>query len=62
MKALKQQYLDLVERHGEDVTELRQFRRELLELNRRHRREAMTMYARMIAKIQKTIRGGRRPR
>jgi hypothetical protein len=53
LKGLKRQYLELVRIHGEEITEFQPFKQSLLELNRRHRLEAMRMYAKIISKIQR---------
>ncbi len=58
LKDLKREYLELVRVHGEDVAELKRFKRSLLEMNRRHRLEAVGMYLKVLAKIQKKV-GGR---
>jgi hypothetical protein len=57
LQDLKREYRDLVRAHGEEVAELVAFKRALLDLNRRHRRDAAAMYARMIARIQKKVSG-----
>lgn len=58
MRKLRKRYLELVARHGEGVAGARAFRSALLELNRRHRRAAIRMYERMIARIERKIRAG----
>jgi len=58
LKDLKREYLDLVRIHGEDATEFKRFKQSLLDLNRRHRLEAVRMYVNIISKIQKKM--GRR--
>ena len=55
MKDLKREYEELVRIHGEEVTEFRQFRQSLLDMNRRHRREAMGMYLSAISKIEAKV-------
>lgn len=55
LKDLKREYLDLVRVHGEDVTEFKRFKQSLLAMNRRHRLEAVGMYVKMLAKIQKKV-------
>jgi hypothetical protein len=55
LKDLKRAYLDLVRVHGEAATEFKAFKQSLLEMNRRHRREAARMYAGMISKIEKKM-------
>jgi hypothetical protein len=53
LQDLKREYLRLVRTLGEEAAELRSFKRSLLEMNRRHRKEAASMYAKMIAKLEK---------
>jgi hypothetical protein len=53
---LKREYLALVRQHGQEVTEFKSFKQSLLDLNRRHRREAANMYASMISKVEKKLR------
>ena len=53
LRDLKREYMDLVRTHGEEVTEFKAFKQSLLELNRRHRAEAVGMYVKLIAKIEK---------
>ena len=55
LRDLKREYLDLVRVHGEDVTEFKQFKRSLLELNRRHRLEAIGKYVKIISRIEKKV-------
>lgn len=52
MKQLKQRYFELVDTHGEEFTELKNFQQELRALNKRHRLAAIEMYEVMIAKIE----------
>ena len=53
LKELKREYLDLVRIHGEDVTEFKWFKKSLLELNRRHRHEAITMYLSILERTRR---------
>jgi hypothetical protein len=53
---LKREYMELVRRHGHEVTEFKAFRQSLLDLNRRHRLEAARMYASIISRIEKRLR------
>lgn len=53
LKDLKKRYIQLIKLHGEQVAELKPFRKALLELNRKHRADAIRMYSRMISKIEK---------
>ncbi len=53
LKKLKQRYVDLMNMHGEHVAEYKAFRRALLELNRKHRQEALRMYSQIISRIEK---------
>jgi hypothetical protein len=55
LRDLKREYLELVRIHGEDITEFKAFKQSLLELNRRHRLEAVKMYAKIISKIEKRM-------
>jgi len=55
LRDLKREYLDLVRVHGEDVTEFKQFKRSLLELNGRHRLEAIGKYVKIISRIEKKV-------
>jgi hypothetical protein len=55
LKDLKREYLELVRIHGEEATEFKGFKKSLLELNRRHRLEAVRMYADIIAKVDKKV-------
>lgn len=55
LKDLKREYLELVRIHGEEVTEFKQFKQSLLELNRRHRLEAIGMYVKIVSKIEKKV-------
>jgi hypothetical protein len=52
---LKRQYMELVRTYGEEVAELKPFKQSLLELNRRHRLEAIGMYVKVISKIEKKV-------
>lgn len=52
MKQLKQRYFELVDTHGEEFTELKNFQQKLRALNKRHRLAAIEMYEVMIAKIE----------
>ncbi len=53
---LKREYMSLVRKHGQEVTEFQAFKQSLLELNRKHRREAANMYATMISKVERRVR------
>jgi hypothetical protein len=53
---LKREYMELVRRHGEEVTGFKAFKQSLLDLNRRHRLEAARMYATVISKVEKRLR------
>jgi hypothetical protein len=53
LRDLKRQYLELVRVHGEEVAEFRRFKQSLLELNRRHRLEFVSLYVKIISKIEK---------
>jgi hypothetical protein len=55
MRDLKRHYLDLVRTHGEEVTEFKPFKESLLELNRRHRSEAISMYVKIISKVERKL-------
>jgi sugar phosphate isomerase/epimerase len=55
LRDLKREYVELVRTYGEEVTEFKPFRQSLLELNRRHRLEAMRMYVKIISKIEKKM-------
>ena len=55
---LKREYVELVRIHGEEDTEFKPFKQSLLELNRRHRLEAIGMYVRIISRIERKV--GRR--
>jgi hypothetical protein len=55
LRDLKREYLGLVRTYGEAITEFKAFKQSLLELNRRHRLEAVRMYARIISKIEKKV-------
>ena len=57
LKDLKREYLELVRIHGEEVTEFKRFKQSLLELNRRHRLEAVGMYVNIISKIERKMDG-----
>jgi hypothetical protein len=57
LKDLKRVYLELVRAHGEKVTEFKAFKQALLEMNRRHRREAAMMYVNMISRVEKKTGG-----
>ncbi len=64
---LKRHYMELVSKYGDELTEFRAFKRSLLDLNRRHRLEAATMYATIISKVERKVAGigverGRRTR
>jgi hypothetical protein len=53
LRDLKREYLELVRTHGEEATGFKAFKPALLQLNRRHRLEAVRMYVDAISKIQK---------
>lgn len=55
LRDLKREYLELVRIHGEEVTEFKAFKRSLLEMNRRHRLEAVRMYANIISKVERKM-------
>jgi hypothetical protein len=55
MRDLKRHYLELVRTHGEDVTEFKAFKESLLELNRKHRREAVSLYVKILSKVEKKL-------
>ena len=55
LRDLKREYLELVRIHGEEVAEFKPFRQSLLEMNRRHRLEAIGMYVTIISKIEKKV-------
>lgn len=55
LKDLKREYLELVRIYGEEVTEFKPFKQSLLELNRRHRLEAISMYLKIVSKIGKKM-------
>jgi hypothetical protein len=55
LRDLKREYVELVRTYGEEVTEFKPFRQSLLELNRRHRLEAISMYVKVISKIEKKM-------
>lgn len=52
---LKREYMELVRVHGREVTEFTAFKQSLLDLNRKHRREAARMYASIISKVQRKV-------
>lgn len=58
LKDLKRAYMELVRIHGDEVAEFKAFKRSLLDLNRRHRLEAVRMYVNAIARVESRI--GRR--
>ena len=53
LKDLKREYMELLRIHGEEVTEFEAFKRSLLDLNRRHRLEAIRMYVNIISKVER---------
>ena len=55
MKELKQKYLGLIKTHGKEVTEYKDFRKALLDLNKRCRKDAIQMYSDIIARIEKKL-------
>jgi hypothetical protein len=59
LKDLKRAYMELVRTHGEEVTQFKSFKESLLEMNRRHRLEAVRMYLSIISKIEKKVGGHR---
>jgi hypothetical protein len=56
LNELKREYMSLVRQHGREVTEFDAFKQSLLDLNRKHRREAANMYAGMISKVENKLR------
>ena len=59
LKDLKRAYMALVRTYGQEVTEFTAFKQSLLELNRKHRREAARMYASIISKVERKVAGSR---
>jgi hypothetical protein len=59
LRDLKRRYMELVRIYGEEATEFKPFKESLLELNRRHRLEAIRLYVKVISKIEKKRGGGR---
>lgn len=59
LRDLKREYVELVRIYGEEVTEFGPFKQSLLELNRRHRLEAIRMYVKLISKIEKKVGRGK---
>lgn len=55
LRDLKREYVELVRIHGEEDTEFKPFKQSLLELNRRHRLEALGMYVRIISRIERKV-------
>jgi hypothetical protein len=55
LKDLKREYMELVRVHGEEVTEFKAFKQFLLDLNRRHRLEAVRMYVNIISKVERKM-------
>jgi hypothetical protein len=55
LKDLKRQYMELVRRYGQEVTEFNAFKYSLLDMNRRHRLEAARMYASIISKVERKV-------
>ena len=60
MKKLKQRYVELVKKYGEEVTEFKSFRESLLKLNQKHRADAIEMYTKIISKIENGLNQRRR--
>ena len=58
LKDLKREFMQLVRLHGDEATEFQRVRQSLLDMNKRHRREAMEIYARAIANVDEKL-GGR---
>ena len=61
LKDLKREYLELVRIHGEEAAEFKPFKQALLEMNRRHRIEAVGMYLNIISKIERKVGRRKRP-
>jgi hypothetical protein len=59
LRDLKREYVELVRIYGEEVTEFGPFKQSLLELNQRHRLEAIRMYVKLISKIEKKVGRGK---
>ena len=57
LKDLKRAYMELVRIHGQEVTEFKAFKQSLLDLNRRHRLEAVRMYVKIISRVEKKMEG-----
>jgi hypothetical protein len=55
LRELKREYMELVKIHGEEVTEFKAFKQSLLDLNRRHRLEAVRMYVDIISKVERRM-------
>ena len=55
LKDLKREYLSLVRTYGEEATDFKASEQSLLDLNRRHRLEAVKMYADAISRIEKRM-------
>ena len=55
MKDLKRAYMELVRVHGKEVTGYKAFRQSLLDLNRRHRLEAIKMYVDIISRVERRL-------
>jgi len=56
LKDLKRGYMELVRIYGEEATEFKAFRESLLDLNRRHRLEAVRMYVKIISRVERKMR------
>jgi hypothetical protein len=57
LKDLKREYMQLVRIYGEEATEFKAFKQSLLDLNRRHRLEAVRLYVKIISKVERKMRG-----
>jgi len=55
LKDLKREYMELVRSYGEGVTEFKAFKQSLLDLNQRHRLQAVRMYVKIISKVQRRM-------
>ena len=54
LREMKKRCLQLVREHGEEIAGFAAFKKDLLELNRRHRLAAIRIYEQAIAKIETT--------
>ena len=55
MKGLKMRYFELVQSHGDAISELKAFQKSLRDLNKQHRLNAIRMYEEMILKIETNV-------